>query len=244
MIKNEVYFQISGWMRNRLNLKGNELMVYAIIYGFSQDGESKYQGTRQYLSDLTGLSKDTVSRILRSLCEKDYLKRNEVFINGITLNNYSANLEIAHIEPLISLSTPIAKYPYPLCKTHTPPMQNADTPYAKCRSYNNIHNSLDNDIDNNTLIFEFEEIWRHYPNKKGKKKALDKYIAYRKKGTTYDEVFKGVKAYAEYCKSNHIKEQYIKHGSTFFNNAEWLNEYAGSKEVNKFEHYRGIGTTV
>ena len=35
-IKNENYVVIQGWMVNELNLKGNDLMVYAIIYGFTQ----------------------------------------------------------------------------------------------------------------------------------------------------------------------------------------------------------------
>ena len=30
------YINIQGWMRTDLDLKGNELLVYAIIYGFSQ----------------------------------------------------------------------------------------------------------------------------------------------------------------------------------------------------------------
>ena len=33
-IKDENFIMIQGWMVNMLNLKGNELLVYAIIYGF------------------------------------------------------------------------------------------------------------------------------------------------------------------------------------------------------------------
>ena len=35
-IKNENYVLIQGWMINELKLKGNELLIYALIYGFSQ----------------------------------------------------------------------------------------------------------------------------------------------------------------------------------------------------------------
>ena len=35
---NENYILITGWMVNELKLKGSELFVYALIYGFSQDG--------------------------------------------------------------------------------------------------------------------------------------------------------------------------------------------------------------
>ena len=32
------YVAIQGWMITDLNLKGNDLLIYAVIYGFSQDG--------------------------------------------------------------------------------------------------------------------------------------------------------------------------------------------------------------
>ena len=35
MIKDENFIQISAWMVNQLNLKGNELLIYGLIYGFS-----------------------------------------------------------------------------------------------------------------------------------------------------------------------------------------------------------------
>lgn len=35
MVKPENYITIQGWMRTELDLKGNELNLYAIIYGFT-----------------------------------------------------------------------------------------------------------------------------------------------------------------------------------------------------------------
>ena len=37
-MKDENYIVLQGWMINKLNLKGNELTVYALIYGYSQNG--------------------------------------------------------------------------------------------------------------------------------------------------------------------------------------------------------------
>ena len=50
-IKNENHVTISGWMINELNLKGNDLMVYAIIYGFSQTTGTAFTGSLSYLAD-------------------------------------------------------------------------------------------------------------------------------------------------------------------------------------------------
>ena len=48
-MKDENYILIPGWAINQLQLKGNNLMVYSIIYGFSQDGETEFTGSLQYL---------------------------------------------------------------------------------------------------------------------------------------------------------------------------------------------------
>lgn len=94
-IKDENYYQIQGWMINRLGLKGVTLSVYAIIYGFSQDGENEYTGSLQYLCDfLGGVSKPTVITALKSLVETGYLIRREEFINGVQFNKYKANLPL------------------------------------------------------------------------------------------------------------------------------------------------------
>lgn len=76
-----------------------------------------------------------------------------------------------------------------------------------------------------SLETEFETIWEHYPNKKGKDNAKTKYIRARKNGTTYEEVVQGLKNYLNYIKHNNIDIQYVKHGSTWFNQKCWKDEY-------------------
>ena len=50
-VKRDNYILIAGWMITDLHLKGNELIVFAIIYGFSQDGVGTFNGSLQYISD-------------------------------------------------------------------------------------------------------------------------------------------------------------------------------------------------
>lgn len=76
------------------------------------------------------------------------------------------------------------------------------------------------------LTNEFEEIWKLYPNKKGKEKAKASYLKARKEGATKEEVENGVKGYAEYCKAKAIEQQYMKHGSTWFNGKCWNDDYS------------------
>lgn len=96
-INDNNYYVINGWMINRLRLKGVSLSAYAIIYGFSQDGENEFTGSLQYLCDFCGgVSKPTIIKALKELTEKKYIIRREEYINNIMFTRYRANHEILH----------------------------------------------------------------------------------------------------------------------------------------------------
>ena len=82
---------LHGWFITDLKLKGNELLVYAIIYGFSQDGENKFEGGLRYLQDWTCSSKSTVMRSLKALEDKKLLIKEEETRGGIKFCKYSTN---------------------------------------------------------------------------------------------------------------------------------------------------------
>lgn len=67
MIKEENYYTVQGWMRTRLHLKGNDLHVYAMLYSFSQDGQSEFRGSLDYMSEFTGGSERNIKRCLSRL---------------------------------------------------------------------------------------------------------------------------------------------------------------------------------
>ncbi len=96
MIKDNNYYQISGWMLNHLGLKGVALSVYAIIYGFTQDGESEFSGSRQYLADFTGTTRPTIDKALKELIEKGYISKKIVTINNVNFNKYKVVLPIIY----------------------------------------------------------------------------------------------------------------------------------------------------
>ena len=92
-IKDDNFFVVSGWMVNKLGLKGTTLNVFAIIYGFSQDGESEFTGSRQYLCDFTGATKPTVDKSLQDLCNMGVIVKTTNILNGVTFNKYRADLD-------------------------------------------------------------------------------------------------------------------------------------------------------
>lgn len=91
-INDDNYYQISGWMINRLSLKGTELQVFAIIYGFSQDGESWFGGSLAYLETWTSSTKPTIIKALKELVDKEFIIKDTNVVNGVTFNRYKANL--------------------------------------------------------------------------------------------------------------------------------------------------------
>ena len=74
-IKN--YIAIADWMLD-LNLNTRELLTYALIYGFSQDGEGYYYGSLEYLSSWLGMSDRTnATRYLKPLVDRGLLAKKE-----------------------------------------------------------------------------------------------------------------------------------------------------------------------
>ena len=90
MISDENYINIQAFMVKSLKLKGNELIIYAIIYGFSQDGESWFSGSRQYLAEWCNISKQSVQSALNSLVNKGYLAKREKYVNNVKYCEYQA----------------------------------------------------------------------------------------------------------------------------------------------------------
>lgn len=69
-IRSDSYIVIQGWMVTELHLKQPALMIYAIIYGFSQtEGQAYYNGL-QYLMEWTGKSENTVRAQLKEMIKK------------------------------------------------------------------------------------------------------------------------------------------------------------------------------
>ena len=232
-VKDENYYQIAGFMINRLKLKGVALSVYAIIYGFSQDGESEFTGSLQYLCDFTGgTSKPTIIKALKELVEKEYIIRREEIVNKVQFNRYKANL-------------PLLKKFNGGGKENSAEVVKEFNEGSKETLPNNKSNniSFDNkEINNITLEEEFEILWKMYPRKKGKSKALSYYIKAReskKAPVTFEQVKQGIENYCAEIKAKKIEMQFIKHGSTWFYEGGWNDEYETAKKPQEPTRYGG-----
>lgn len=87
-VNRDNYIVIQGWMLTDLKLKGNELIIYACIYGFSQAENQAFSGSLQYLADWTNSTKQGVLKALKSLVEKGYITKEDFYVNGVKFVKY------------------------------------------------------------------------------------------------------------------------------------------------------------
>ena len=87
MIDNGSYYTVCGWMRTDLQLKGNDLLLYAVLYSFTQAG-SWFEGTRNDLARWIGCSKQSVTHNINNLIERGLIERRVRTECGMTFNDY------------------------------------------------------------------------------------------------------------------------------------------------------------
>lgn len=74
-MKTESYVVLRPFMVEELGLKGSELVAYALIYGFSQDGESWFTGSAQYVADWCGIARRNALGVLQKLTDKGLVEK-------------------------------------------------------------------------------------------------------------------------------------------------------------------------
>lgn len=147
---NDNYITIQGWMVTKLNLKGAKLMTFALIYGFCQDGKSRFKGSVSYISIWTGTSDRQTQNALNKLQDENLISKTLGRQNGVDTNEYTVNFKQIEClknftpektSPLKKLTTtPEIISPVPLKKLH---------PTGEIISPNiNIYNIEDNIKDN------------------------------------------------------------------------------------------------
>ncbi len=143
MINPGTYYTVQAWMVNDLGLRDKELAVYAIIYGFSQDGNSVYSGSARYLSEWIGCSRPTVMKVLKSLTEKKLLIKRDVSQNGVVFCTYRAVLGcVDSLHPVKEFDTP--------CKDFDGEgVKEFDTPCKDSLQNNDRYKDIDNYRDKN-----------------------------------------------------------------------------------------------
>lgn len=100
---------------------------------------------------------------------------------------------------------------------------------TNCNKTNNNNNrSSDKSTDRvseKQLKEDFDKLWKLYPKKSGKPKAFSAYKRAIKKGVTNKKIQTGIVKYLTQIKVQGTTKEYIKNGSTWFNQECWNDEY-------------------
>ena len=88
-------------------------------------------------------------------------------------------------------------------------------------------------IELQQICDEFEALWRKYPRKVGKKEAIRHYITARRKKIPFQTISDGLDRYIDYIERNGVTKGYIKHGSSWFCEERWDDDYTGDCRTNK-----------
>lgn len=232
MIGEGNYITIQSWMRTDLKLSGNELIVYAIIYGFSQNKQGEFTGSAQYLADWVGCTRRTVMTILSRLTEEKLITKTEIVLNNnVTRVSYQAERGCEKI------SQGVKKF-HRGCEKFSHNNTNNNT-NNNHRDTNNVHvcsepsSEVPNEpmqiIPNEQFNQEetpeefFERAWQYYPNKRGKGQVSEK-SKERLMSHGWDNVKRAIDRYLEDLKKDEWRK--AQNGSTFFNSGyiDYLDE--------------------
>ena len=214
MINDGNYITIQGWMRTDLKLSGNELIVYAIIYGFSQNKQGEFTGSAQYLADWTGCSRRHIMRILSKLVEEKFVTKTET-----VLNNNEKRVSYQAERGCEKTSQGVKKFHRGCEKiSHNININNNNNNH---RDINNVH-SCSESLEETPEEF-FERAWQYYPNKRGKGQVSEK-SKERLMSHGWDNVKRAIDRYLEDLKKDEWRQ--AQNGSTFFNSGyiDYLDE--------------------
>jgi len=156
-IRNKNYYVTCGWMVNELHLKGRELQLYAIIYGFTQDGSNEFNGSLTYIMEWLGTkSKHTVIDTINKLVTKNLVEKKQKVLDGVKVNFYKALNPRAFNN--IELTAEAVQKPH-RGGAETAPGASAETaPGASAETAPNIYsNNKVNNNNNDTSAEEPEE---------------------------------------------------------------------------------------
>ena len=80
-------------MISELGLKGNSLLLFAMIHGFSKDGVNRYRASLKDMCEWLCTSKSAISPTLNALVEAGYINKHDVKSGGVSQPEYTTNYE-------------------------------------------------------------------------------------------------------------------------------------------------------
>ena len=230
MEKPNYYAIIPATVRYDKDLKPMERLLYGEITALC--GASGYcWGTNRYFSELYGVSTRVVSKWISNLVKKKYINIMIIYKDD-TKEVQERRIYIVPIGTVVD--TPHEQmFHTPGTNVPDPPRTNVPDPHEQKFQENNTRVNITSNNNRSSSSGDdaapkepdiFDELWRLYPRKEGKKDAYKAYKRAIKSGTTNEQIRQGIENYKAFLKAKN-ETTYIKQGSTFFNGEHWNDEF-------------------
>lgn len=92
-MKDGDYINILAPMKSKLKLKGNALMLFALIHGYSKDGKNTCRVSLSYMAEWLDTDKSAASKLINKLAKAGYINKLEYYSGGVKCFEYTANYE-------------------------------------------------------------------------------------------------------------------------------------------------------
>ena len=80
-------------MRSTLKLKGNALMLFALIHGYSKDQVNRCRVSLSYMAEWLDTDKAAISKLINKLSKAGYINKLEYYSGGVKCFEYTANYD-------------------------------------------------------------------------------------------------------------------------------------------------------
>ena len=212
--KKSYYAIIPANVRYDKKIRPNAKLLYGEITALTNE-KGYCWANNQYFADLYEVSKETISRWVSELSDRGYITVELIYKEGSNqiINRY---IRISHDPIDEKVNTPIDEK-----------VKDNTTSFNTTKNTKYIEQSS---VDDLNISKRFEEIWKDYPNKQGKKPAFSSYKTALKNGTTDKDITEGLDRYKRHLQQNTWKQ--AAQGSTWFKQNRWEDEFDDVAEEN------------
>lgn len=225
------FTQIPAWVDELDNISDFQARLIGYIYTFENVTGSAFPSNK-HIAKRFGKSTRGVQNALSDLYQKGIITRTVVYREG------TKEVERRYLHVAEPHASKVREVYTESAGGDTPKLREGIHP--KCLDNKSINRSM-NRLDNNMSISDdFEKVWALYPKKAGKTNAKKAFTKAIKDGVSVELIKSKIEEYNQQIEFKKTDRQYIKNGSTWFNQKAWEDEYETGTKKNVQVDYSGM----
>lgn len=239
--KIEIFDKFPEWLYNYDDLTAEEKIFYMKIRSLAKDRGT--WASNEYFSKLFKKDVRTINRYLAKMEKLGLIWRDTKTKQGY-IKERMIYIKKTHDKDVISTNDKDVTGADDTDVTRTDDTDVTSTENNLTENYlteNKLTEEKPMSESKDSLAEAFEKLWKLYPNKKGKAPAFKAYKRAIKKGTTNKEIQDGIIKYKAEIQKRHTPIDKVAHGSTFFNQERWQDDYETDTPKIANDTYSSLG---